>query len=166
MGSSGLGASRFALGLADRAVVIGLLAIAVVELAWRGHLYATALVVAGVAVVVGVDLARRVGTGDRMLEVFLGGIAAGAVERPAGGTAGFPALGLAMRRVADSLDEARLRQQRRVDGLEALLDTVAAVLIVLGSDGSIVLANRAARAFAGETVDRLADLAVLGPLAR
>jgi two-component system nitrogen regulation sensor histidine kinase NtrY len=163
MASNNWGASQFALGLAVRAAVIGLLAVAVFELVFQWRLYATALVVAGVAAVVGVDLARRVGAADRMLEVFLGGIAAGAAERPAATVAGFPALSEAMRRAADSINADRLAQQRRIDALEALLDTVTAALIVVSPRGTIALANRAARAFAGEAVDRLEDMAVLGP---
>ena len=162
MDSRAWGASAFAVGLSVRAVVIGLLAAGVAELLIHTHLYATAVVVAGVAAVVGVSLARSVGAADRMLETFLGGVTADVAERPAGAAVGFPALSLAMRRATDSLDQARLVRQRRIDALEALLDTVTAVLIVERADGSILLANRAARVFAGEPVNRMAELKPLG----
>jgi two-component system nitrogen regulation sensor histidine kinase NtrY len=47
------------------------------------------------------------------------------------------------------------------DYLQALLDTVSAVLIVLDEDGRMVLANRAAHKFAGMPVIRLAQLSAL-----
>src|SRR5258706_13399165 len=103
MDSRAWGASAFAVGLGVRAAIIGLLAAGVAELLIRTHLYATAVVVAGVAAVIGVNLARRVGAADRMLETFLGGVTADVAERPAGAADGFPALSLPMRPAADSL---------------------------------------------------------------
>ena len=76
-------ASMFALALAVRAVLIGGLAWGAIELVARAHYYATALVLAGLAVLVAVDLARSVTVADRMLKTFADGLAAGAVDRPA-----------------------------------------------------------------------------------
>src|SRR5438309_4400170 len=93
--------SSFALGLAVRAAAIGLLATAAAEVALRGRLFATALVLLGVAAVIGAGLVRAVGTADRLLGDFLSGVAAGTLEPPTGGVRGFPGFGEAMRGVAD-----------------------------------------------------------------
>ncbi len=52
---------------------------------------------------------------------------------------------------------------RRLDHLEALLDTVPAALMVLDGDGRTTLANRAARILARGSTGHLADIAAIGP---
>ena len=160
------GASRLALGLAAHAVVIGALCVAVIELILHTHLYATVLVLGMAAILAGLRLTRTITRADRMLQTFLGGIVGGAIDRPAGQTDGFPALTQEMRRAADSLEAARATGQRRIDTLDALLDTVSAALFVVDVNASIILANRAARALVGEAVTRFEDAAVLGPETR
>jgi two-component system, NtrC family, nitrogen regulation sensor histidine kinase NtrY len=49
------------------------------------------------------------------------------------------------------------------DYLQALLDTVSSVLIVLDEDGRIALANRAAHKFVGKPVIKLAQISALSP---
>ncbi len=160
------GASTLALSLTVRAAAIGTLSVAVVELILRTHLYASILVLCVIAALIGVSLARTITKADRLLRTFLGGIVSGAVDRPAGQTAGFPALAGEMRRVADSLETARAASQRKIDTLDALLDTVSAALFLLAADKTIILANRAARALVGEAVRRLDDAVALGPEAQ
>jgi nitrogen fixation/metabolism regulation signal transduction histidine kinase len=153
----------FALGLAARGLVAGALVWGSFRLAAGLHYYATALVLLGLAAIAVADLVRRAGVGERTLQAFAEGLAAGAIERPARRVAGFHDVGRAIDRAADRLDADRLGSQRRIDELEALLDTVSASLFVLRPDGRIELVNRAGHALVGEEADRMEHLKVIGP---
>jgi nitrogen fixation/metabolism regulation signal transduction histidine kinase len=68
--------------------------------------------------------------------------------------------------VAHSDDSrARIATQHDLQYAQTLLDTVSAVLMVIGSDGRVTLANRAAHRFAGAPVSRLDQIAAIGPAA-
>ncbi len=158
-------ASRFAVAAALRAALIGALAFAAIEVAGRAHLYATALVLAAAAALATADLIRTVLTADRLYATFLEALAAGALDRPPVWARRFPALAEALEAAADRIGRDRRAQEGRIQALEALIDTVSAALLVVGRDGRTVLANRAARALAGEPAARLADMAAIGPSA-
>jgi nitrogen fixation/metabolism regulation signal transduction histidine kinase len=154
--------SAFALGVCVRAALIGGLLWGVVELVVRLHYYASALVLLGIAILIALDIARCASAADRMLTAFAQGLAAGAVERPARAPPAFDELTTAIRRAADAIDAERDARQRRIDALEAMLDTVNACLFVLGADDMILHANRAAQALAREPAARLSDIAAIG----
>ena len=163
MASSAWRAWPFAAGVLARAGVVGVLGWGAAELVVRLHYYATAMLVLGLAALVSADLARRALAADRMLKIFADGLAAGTVERPARPVAAFGELGAAIDRAADSLDAERSERQRRIDTLEAMLDTVGVALFVLAPDGAIELSNRAARNLAREPATRFASLRAIGP---
>ncbi len=162
MGSEPWRAWPFAVGLALRGLLAGSLIWGAVQLSLGPGYYATALVLVGLALVAMADLVRRAGVAERALRTFAEGLAAGAVERPAHKLPGLDVI-TAIERAADRLDADRLAGQRRIDGLEALIDTVGAALFVLAPDGRIEFVNRAARALAREDADRLERLSVIGP---
>src|SRR5579872_180036 len=126
------GAAAFAAGVAIRAAVIAGLAFAALAAALTRHWYATALILAGIALAVAFDLARSALSVDRALAQFVDGLMAEGYERPtirptAGRLAG------AVERALDQLGLRRAERQRRLEYLLALLDTVgAAVLVVDG----------------------------------
>ncbi len=159
-----MGFSLFALGLGFRAAVVGVLAFIVIRLLSLGHYYATAFVLTAVALLVLADIARSVLTADRMLERFLNDIAAGSIDRPptAGRYSGFRLMTDAIARKVTALASDRAADAGQIDYFQALTDTVPIILFVVDSDGSIVLANRAARRFAGHAVRQLSDIAAVG----
>jgi two-component system, NtrC family, nitrogen regulation sensor histidine kinase NtrY len=134
------GTSQFVLGVSIRCIVLGGLTMLFVQLVAHTQLYATSFVVAGVAAVVIADLARCINRADRR------------VERS-----------IESRRAGDA--DMRAERQQELGTLQTLLDTVAASLIIVHSNGRISLANRAAHKLAGETVDSLAQMASIGPTA-
>lgn len=155
------GPGAFALGATLRAVTIALLAFGAF-LAGERHLWATGLVLLASLVVVGIDLARSTTAADRMLAQFVEGLTAEGYERPAPQ----PGLSLAagaIERTLDRLAEARADRQRRIDHLEALLDNVAAALLVIDEAGQLVSANRAARQNLGASVGPISAVATLTP---
>jgi len=156
------GASLFSLGLVVRAAAIGVLAFGVVELLATYRLYATALVLFGLAALVFLDLRRAVLRADRVLGRFVDGLAMGDFDRAGRGAAGFQSLALAIDQAAAGLQADRAARQRRADYLQTLADAVSASLVVIERDGAIILANRAARKLAGEEASRLADVAAIG----
>ena len=159
-----MGSSRalpFAAGIAVRAAVIGALAFAAVALAAWPHYYASAAIVLGVAGLVGLDLARGAAAADRTLAQFVDGLFAEGYDRP-GRRPGAGRLGAAIDRALDELGRVRAARQRRLDYLQALIDTVAASVLVVGPGGRVEFANRAASARLGEA-DRLDQLEALGP---
>ena len=79
----------FSVGIGVRAALVGVIAFAILQLLATQHLYATAIVLSGIAALILVDLARYVSKGDRMLERFVEGLAAGELERPARGASAF-----------------------------------------------------------------------------
>jgi len=120
-------------GVMVRTALLGLLSFLVVSLLVETHYYATALVLAGVAALVGTGLARQ-----------LSRLAQGAgTERESAREAG-PLAALA----------------EQIDHMQALLDTVPASLLVVEGD-RVVFMNRAAREFARETPATLADIPAL-----
>jgi signal transduction histidine kinase len=127
-------ARAFALGIALRTLIIAALAALALRLLLTTHLFATALVIIGVAALVGADLMKAVGRLDR----YTG------ASRPAG----------------DSHEVTDWPQQ--VEYRQTLLDTVAAALFVVEDGGRVTLANRAARRLASREVYRLADVAAIG----
>jgi two-component system nitrogen regulation sensor histidine kinase NtrY len=60
---------------------------------------------------------------------------------------------------------ARIGTQHDLQYAQTLLDTVSAVLIVIGSDGRVTLANRAAHRFAGAPVGHFEQITAIGPVA-
>ncbi len=162
MAFDGWTGARFAAGLALRATAIGALAFVALMLIVREHFYATALVAIGIGALLVVDLGRAVLAADRLFAGFVEALAAGAADTPTLAAARFPALAAALTRVADRLGNERIGRERRVQELEALLDTVTAALLIVRADGEVVLANRAARALVGESGARLTEIAALG----
>src|SRR5690349_2312776 len=82
MGSSGRpGPGRFALGAALRAAAMGALAFGALVAAER-HLWATALVLAALMLLVGLDIARSATAADRLIAQFVEGLTAEGHERP------------------------------------------------------------------------------------
>ena len=161
-----MGSSRalpFAAGVAVRAALIGALAFAAVALAAWPHYYATAAILLGVAVLVGLDLARSAAGADRTLAQFVDGLFAEGYDRP-GRKGGAGRLGAAIDRALGELAALRAERQRRVDYLQALIDTVAAAVLVTTQDGRIEFANRAAAQRLGEA-PTLGALPALGAAA-
>jgi two-component system nitrogen regulation sensor histidine kinase NtrY len=159
------GVGAFTLGVSTRAAAIGGLTWGVIELLATSQLYATALVLAAVAAVVALDLARAVGRADRELGRFVDALAAESFDRPAQGVAGFRLMAEAVDGATAKLAGARAERQQRIGYLETLADSVAAALLVLGPEGDVAAANRSAQRLIGEAVSRLADVAVIGPAA-
>src|SRR5262245_25010764 len=141
MGSSGARSLGFALSVGLRAALIGLLVVGVALAAIRG-LAATAVVLGVVAVFVAVELARRAAAADRALAQFVEGMTAEGYERPAA-QPGFARFAAATEQALSRLAAVRADRQRRIDHLEALVDNVAAALLVLDASGQVVSANRA-----------------------
>jgi two-component system nitrogen regulation sensor histidine kinase NtrY len=154
------GPGGFAVGATLRCAAIALLAFGAF-LAGERQLWATALVLVVGLIVVGLDLVRSTAAADRMLAQFVEGLTAEGYERPA------PQPGLtlsagAIERALDRLASARADRQGRIDHLEALLDNVAAALLVIDEAGQVVSANRAARQNLGATPGPIGAVAALG----
>lgn len=163
-----MSAGLYSLGIAVRAALLGAFAFAILQLLATQRLYATALVVAAVAAALVFELRRHVTSGDRMLAQFVAGLAAGDFERPPRDTAatrGFRTLADAIDRAAAALSASRMSQQRQVESLQALLDTSAVAMLIVEPNGSVTLANRAARQLAGVPVANLAQLPAFGAAA-
>jgi len=158
-------ASLFSFGLVARASAIGALAFGVIQLLAIRHLYASGLVLFGLAALVALDLSRAVLRADRVLGRFVDGLAVGEFDRVGRGAAGFPTLAQAIDQAAAGLQADRALLQRRIDYLQTLADSVPASLMVIEGDGSIILANRAAQRLAGAEVSRLVDITAIGPAA-
>lgn len=141
--SSRAGPGRFAIGAGLRMTGAGLLVFACALAIERG-LWATALVAAGAAALLALDLARSATAADRALSRFIDSLAGEADERPIP-QPGLPRTAQAIERALARVAEARAERQRRIDHLEALIDNVTAALVVLDAAGDVVSANRAAR---------------------
>jgi signal transduction histidine kinase len=144
---------------------VGAIAFAILELLATQHLYATAMVLGGIAALILIDLARYVSKGDRMLERFVEGLAAGELERPARGASGFGRLRGAIERAVTALDAARIRPQQQIDHLQTLIDTVPVAIITLDETGKVNLANHSARRLAGRAMSKLEHLSTIGAAA-
>ncbi|HEX3366589.1 sensor histidine kinase [Phenylobacterium sp.] len=165
-----LGAGGFALGAGARAAAVSALTFGIL-LAGERRLWATAAVLAGVAVLVVLDLMRSIRAADRTLAQFVEGVTAEGYERPTT-PVGLRALGKAIQTALDRLAAVRAERQQRADFLEALADTVSAALLVVDDHGLVTGVNRAARislsasagplnaipALGAETVERLLAL--------
>lgn len=68
-----------------------------------------------------------------------------------------------VRRASEVPSPLAVEKDRKIDRLEALVDTVAVALFVLEPDGRIAYGNRAARLMAGAQIAKLADLRGAGP---
>ena len=156
------GVSRFALGAAVRSAAIAGLALVAFELIFRQRLYATGAVVIGAGALITSDLARMVRSADRVFADFVEALAAGAADAPTRAAAWFPALAESLGQGVARLGRERFSRERRIQEVEALLDTVAAALLVVEDDGRMILANRAARELCGAAGPRLRDIPVLG----
>jgi nitrogen fixation/metabolism regulation signal transduction histidine kinase len=153
------GAAAFALSVAIRSAAIGVLVFIAVAITITKHWYATGAVILGLAALVAADIARLAQTTDRTLAQFVDGLFAEGHERPsARGPAG--RLAGAIERALERLGRSRAERQRRMEYVQALIDTVAAAVLVLDEVGGIEFANRAARNRLGEagTLDQLAAL--------
>jgi two-component system nitrogen regulation sensor histidine kinase NtrY len=159
------GTGQFVLGVSIRSIVLGLLTILFVQLVAHTQFYATSFVVAGLTAMVIADLARCIGRADRRVERFIDSLRAGDADVP-------------LKKITDpgrtlapfndavvAVQAARAEKQQRIDGLQTLLDTVSASLIIVHSNERISLANRAAHQLAGEPVDTLAQMTSVGPTA-
>ena len=155
------GPERFAAAFAARAAVMGVLAFGA-SLAAYHQLYATAVVAAALFLIAGYELARSARTADRMLAQFVDGLAAEGRERAAP-QPGLALLAAAAERAMARLAAARAQRQGRIDHLEALVDNVAAALLVVDEAGQVVSANRAARQSLGASTG---PLAIAGGLPR
>lgn len=154
------GAGGFALGAGLRAAVISGLAFGAL-LAGERRLWATAVVLAGVAALVVLDLMRSINAADRTLAQFVEGVTAEGYERPTTPT-GLHALGDAIKAALDRLAMVRAERQQRSDFLEALADTVSAALLVVDSQGAVTAMNRAARTGLAADIGPLTAIAALG----
>lgn len=163
-----MSAGTYSVGIAVRAALIGAGAFAILQLLTTQQLYATALLVAGIAVVLVFELRRHVARGDRMLAQLVAGLTVGDLERPArdsAGTRGFRNLANAIDRAVVTLGASRASQQRQIEALQALLDTSTAAMLIVEPNGSVTLANRASRQLAGVAIATLDQLPVLGAAA-
>jgi two-component system nitrogen regulation sensor histidine kinase NtrY len=157
-----MASSSFALGVGARAALLGGICFAVLQLLVAHRLYATACVLALVGTVLLAELWRYVSRTDRVLGDFFEALAAQDFQRPVP-PRGFGMLEAALGRATESLREARASRQRRIDYLHALLDEVSAALFVLSEDGTVESVNRAAGRLAARAVQRLQDIAAIGP---
>jgi len=142
--------------VALRAVLIGALACGAIQLFLTTHLYATALVIIGLASVVIADLGKIVGNADHSVERNLESLTAEGGDMP------LLRVSAPAQRAARLLQIERAERQQQLDYQQTLLDTVAAALIVVRPDDRVTLANRAARSLAASSVDRLEEIAAIG----
>jgi two-component system nitrogen regulation sensor histidine kinase NtrY len=155
----------FAVGIGIRASLVGAAAFAILELLATQRFYATAIVLSGIAALILTDLARYVSRGDRMVERFVEGLAAGELERPVRSASGFSRSRRAIERAIATLNAARLQPQQQINHLQTLIDTVPVAIVTVDEDGKVTPANHAARRLAGRAIDRLEHLAELGTAA-
>jgi nitrogen fixation/metabolism regulation signal transduction histidine kinase len=150
--------TRFALGVTVRAFVLGALACGLYYTAVLRPALMSTLVLAGLALLVVLDLARYADKADRVLSRFIASLTVSDPEIPApkeGGMNGLLRLSDAIRRFTADAAEARRRQQRDIEYLRSLIDTVPAAIFVLEPDLWIAPLNRAAH--------KLSDRAAFGP---
>ncbi|MGC3982649.1 MAG: ATP-binding protein [Steroidobacteraceae bacterium] len=156
---------QLTLSVVVRALLIGLLAFLLVYLLTATHLYATTLIVALLIILVGVDLARTIARAEYATERFLEALAADVIEVPVQRFAGLTRLAAPFARAASAIQARRSEQRVQLEYLQALLDTVSSALIVLHSGGRVILANRAARKLAAESLVNLQEIVAIGPQA-
>jgi hypothetical protein len=133
------GTSQFVLGVSIRSIVLGVLTILFVQLIAHTQLYATSFLVAGLTAIVIADLARCIGRADRRVERFIDSLKAGDADVPLKKMTD-PRRTLApFKDAVATVPAARAEQQQRIDGLQTLLDTVSASLVIVHSNGRIIL---------------------------
>jgi two-component system, NtrC family, nitrogen regulation sensor histidine kinase NtrY len=160
-----MAAASFAVGIGIRASLVGVIAFATLELTATQRLYATAIVLIGIAALILVDLARYVSKGDRMVARFVEALAAGELDHPARGAGGFNRARGAIERAIATLDAARIQPQQQIDHLQTLIDTVPVAIVTLDDNGMVSLANHAARRLAGRAINKVEHLGEMGAAA-
>jgi nitrogen fixation/metabolism regulation signal transduction histidine kinase len=145
-----------------RALLIALLLVALFFLLRDTRYYATTLVVVLCTAFIAVDLVMLTGRQNRAAERFLDSLSAGALETPVQRGAIPDSLRASYERTLARLQRDRQLRQQQGDYLQTLIDTVPAGLLVLQSDGSVELVNRAAHRLLGEAAPRLAQMPALG----
>lgn len=123
-----------------RLVILCGLAAVIVQLLATTHLYATALILAGMCGVVVHDLGRLMSRARRELV----------------------STHLPLAREATQPSPDQLKREQQLHYAEALLDTVTAALFVLREDGTATPVNRSARRLAVEPISTLQQVAALG----
>ena len=149
MASRRFSLTLFTVAIGARAALVGLLAFSGAWLLIATRLYACVAVVAGLAVLVVLDLARLVARADTQLSALLQGLAAGGADALVQPLTGFPRVGIAFANLRERLSTERETADRSLDHLRALLDTVSAALLVIDETGAVIPVNRAARHIVG-----------------
>lgn len=147
MDSSVCDSGRFTRAIAVRAVIVAALTYLAIHLFATTHLYATAVLVAGCAALVALDMGNVISQAARAAERDLERLAIEGSDVPLAPTIR-ARLGFSADRAAAVLNAARTERLRQIDFLLGLLDTVTAALFVVAPDGKVTLVNRAARALA------------------
>ncbi len=135
------------------------------QIALDRHLFATALLLVGVAALIGTKAVRLL----QGLVHSTSSVAARSAEAlsPSDVPTRLAALlGRPMpsgERVASFMSEGALTDSQELDYRQSLLDTVSTALLVVDDDGRVSLANRAARQLAAVDVYRLEQIAAIGP---
>jgi nitrogen fixation/metabolism regulation signal transduction histidine kinase len=155
--------NRLALAIGWRVVLLAALAYSVISLLSQTQLYATAVVLAGIALLIGVDVARVIGRMERSAEQDFERLAVVGSDIPVARLDDVSRATEPFERTASILSTARVERQQQLDYLQTLLDTVAAALIVVDEDGRVTLANRAARALAADSSSTLDAIAAPRP---
>ena len=161
MDSRRFGYGRFTFSLTSRALLVAGFAFLVIWLFATTHLYATAVVLILLIIATVADMRQVIGriarTAERDLERLIGD--SSDLPLPAGRT---PYSDIPIERAAAVLNAARAERQRQLEYLQSLLDTVTAALFVVGADGRITLANRAAHLLAAASVGRFEEISSFG----
>jgi signal transduction histidine kinase len=92
---------------------------------------------------------------------FANGATTGAIDRSRHSLV-LPKLARAREQVAGQVLDERLAQQRQIEFLQTLTDSVAAALFVIPPEGGIGLINQAARRLAGTNVSHITDAPSIG----
>jgi len=153
---------RFTRAVAVRAVIVAGLTYLAIQLFATTHFYATAVLVAGVAALVAVDMGSVISQAARAAERDLERLAIEGSDVPTA-AAMSTRLGFSADRAAAVLNAARAERLRHTDFLLGLLDTVTAALFVVAPDGKVTLVNRAARALAATAVADFQAIPSFGP---
>jgi two-component system, NtrC family, nitrogen regulation sensor histidine kinase NtrY len=154
-------AGRFTRGIAIRAVIVGACACVAVQLFASTHLYATAVFLTGLAVLVAVDMRSVISKVVRASERDLARLAVEGSDVPLPPSVR-DRLAFTADRTAAVLNAARAERLRQMDFLQSLLDTVSAALFVVAPDGKVRLVNRAALSLAATAAPDFAAIPRFG----
>ncbi|HWJ70667.1 MAG TPA: ATP-binding protein [Sphingobium sp.] len=138
-------AVSFALRLSARGALAGGLIVAATLLLWSGKPVSAVLALA-LAVAVGFDLMRLARHAEHAMADVLEQLTIGADDEPPRLDPAFRALDEGIMRAMAAMRAKRIGHAEQIEALQALFDTVPAALFVTDEAGSIVLANRPARA--------------------